>query len=132
MAPVLDENGLPVDLRYTSVETTARWFAAAPYHSSYLEAVDTDMLVCGASPQPIDFQLSRITVPVFLLGAAGGYGVAALDSTSKVGSSDVTSHIVSLLPPEQVAEDFGHGDLLFSPLAPELAWQPLLDWLRAH
>jgi hypothetical protein len=67
-----------------------------------------------------------------LVAAAGGYGDHALYSTTQVSSTDVTALVIRRLPVEREAEDFGHADLLFSPDAPALAWQPLLSWLRRH
>ena len=96
-----------------------------------LESADTDAQTCGDAPV-LDLPLSRIHVPLFLLGAAGGYGDHALYSTTQVGSSDVTTHVIRQLPPEREAEDFGHGDLLYATRADTLAWQPLLAWLTAH
>ena len=71
-------------------------------------------------------------MPLLLVAAAGGYGERALYSTTQVSSTDVTTHVIRLLPVEQEAEDFGHADLLYAANAPELAWQPLLSWLNHH
>lgn len=131
--PVLPaEPGPPLGLRFTSEARVFHWFASAQPHASMRESADTDAMTCGDAPLPIDVSLANIHVPVFLLGAAGGYGDHAVFSTTQVGSSDVTTHVVRQLPPEQEAEDFGHGDLLYAADAPSLAWQPLLDWLNAH
>jgi hypothetical protein len=131
-APLLDEDALVVGLTASSEADVARWLADAVPHQSLRESADTDALVCGDAPLPADLPLSRIQVPVFALAAAGGYGSHALHSTTQVGSTDVTALVVRRLPIEREAEDFGHADLLFSPDAPVLAWQPLLAWLRQH
>lgn len=130
-APVLD-GGFPIGLRDSAEDVVSTWLAGSAPHQSMRESADTDHLVCGDPPFPVDVPLSRIRVPLFLVAAAGGYGDHALHSTTQVGSSDVTALVIRRLPVEDEAEDFGHADLLFSPDAPALAWQPLLSWLRAH
>ena len=96
------------------------------------ESADTDALTCGNEPLPADVPLSRIQVPLLLIAAEGGYGRHALHSATQVSSTDVTTLVIRRLSEGQEAEDFGHADLLFSPAAPVLAWEPLLSWLRAH
>jgi len=130
IAPVLD-SGVPIGLRTSPERVVETWLANAPPTQSMRESADTDALTCGDAP-PIDVPLSRIRVPLLLIAAAGGYGEHALYSTTQVGSTDVTTLVIRQLPVDREAEDFGHADLLFSPDAPALAWQPLLSWLRAH
>jgi hypothetical protein len=131
--PVLGADGITVTaLRFSPEADVARWFAAAPPWQSWLESAETDALTCGDPPLPADLPLSRITVPVFYLGAAGGYGEHGLFSTTQVSSADVQTLIVRRLPVEDEQEDFGHGDLLYAPDAAMLAWQPLLGWLETH
>ena len=132
LAPVLDENTFVVGLTQTTEAQAGAWLAGATPHQSLRESYDTDALVCGDAPLPADLPLARIRVPLFLIAAAGGYGSHALHSTTQVGSSDVTTLVVRQLPVEREAEDFGHGDLLFSPSAAALAGTPLRDWVVAH
>jgi hypothetical protein len=130
-APVLvgaDVTGL----RVSSEDVVAHWLAGAAPHQSMREAADTDALTCGDAPLPVDVPLSRIRVPLLLIAAAGGYGDHAVFSTTQVGSTDVTTMVIRQLPADREAEDFGHADLLFSPDAAALAWQPLLSWLARH
>lgn len=129
---VLDDNGFAAALRDSSEQVVARWLAGAPPHQSLRESADTDALLCGDAPLPADVPLSRIEVPLFLLGAAGGYGDRALFSTTEVSSADVSALVIRKLAPEDEAEDYGHADLLYASDAPELAWEPLLQWLRQH
>jgi len=130
-APVLDGTNV-TGLRLSSEDAVARWLAGAAPHQSMREAADTDALTCGDPPLPVDVPLSRIRVPLLLIAAAGGYGEHAVFSTTQVGSTDVTAMVIRQLPVEREAEDFGHADLLFAPDAVQLAWQPLLAWLRRH
>lgn len=128
--PTLDAAGVPTGLRSSSEDHVARWLAGAAPHQAMRESADTDAILCD--PALFDVPLSRITVPVLSLAAAGGYGERANHSAAQVGSSDVTTLVVRQLPVEREAEDYGHADLLFAADAPAVAWQPLLNWLRAH
>jgi hypothetical protein len=77
-------------------------------------------------------RLGDITVPVLYVGAGGGFGDSGLYTTTLLGSTDVTSHIVSLVPAAQPAIDFGHADLFQGTNAQSLVWQPILTWLQVH
>jgi hypothetical protein len=127
-----DTSGLPTGLTYTAENT---WFhfeeGASPYEPVQLLA-DADTLVCGQTSVPFDDHLGQITVPVLFLGAMGGVGDYGLYSTTLLGSHDVTSHVVSLLPTAQQPFDFGHVDIWAGNDAQTLVWQPLLSWIVAH
>jgi hypothetical protein len=126
----LDAAGAPIALRESTERAIAEWFAGATPHQSLREATETDEIWCGTSPLSVD--LAAIQVPLYYVGAAGGYGEAGLYSTTLVSSSDVSSNIVQRFGPEGAFEDFGHGDLLFADDAPALVWQPLAEWLADH
>lgn len=87
---------------------------------------------CGAADLPFDDHLGEITVPVFNVGVGGGLGPVSGYTLSLLGSSDVTSLIVSLYPPEYAAADFGHIDALIADNAEGLVWQPILAWIESH
>jgi hypothetical protein len=123
---------IPTATRFMSQAALDAWFANAPPHQSWLETIDGDVLWCGEGPLPIPDHFADVEVPLYYLGAAGGYGDFGLYSTTLVGSSDVTTHVVRLLDPALEAEDFGHGDLLFADDAETLAWEPLADWILDH
>ena len=131
-APVLDAAGQPSDLRETSFAAVDAWFAGAPLHQSMREAADLDALWCGSSPPPIAAPLSQIRVPVLYLGAAGGFGEHGLFTLTRLGTRDVTVRIAHRFGADRVAEDVGHGDLLYATDAAALAWQPLATWLVHH
>lgn len=128
-APSLDADGNATGLRESSEDSVSAWFASAPPHQSMREAAELDAIWCGTSPRP---ELARIRVPLFYLGAAGGFGDRGLYSTTRVSSRDVTTLVVHRFGPEGVAEDFGHGDLLYAEDAPTLAWAPFAAWLLRH
>jgi pimeloyl-ACP methyl ester carboxylesterase len=130
-APFLD-GGMVTGLRESPEAVIASWFAHATPHQSMREAADTDAVWCGDGSGPLDVELSRIRVPLFYLGAAGGYGDHGLYSTTLVSSTDVTTNVIRRFGPEGAFEDFGHGDLLFASAAPDLVWRPLAQWLASH
>jgi hypothetical protein len=132
LAGTFIDNGPPSAPRFTAQGLINDWFANAPPHQSWLETIDGDRLWCGDAPLPIPDHYADIEVPLFYLGAAGGYGDHGIYSTTLVGSSDVTTHVVRVLDPAEEEEDYGHGDLLFADDAQDLAWEPLADWILAH
>jgi hypothetical protein len=119
-------------LRETRETFGETWFAAAAPHQSMREVAESDALWCAAPPLPLVIDLSRIEVPLYYLGAAGGFGEHGVFTTTRVRSRDITLDIVHRFGPERVAEDFGHGDLLFATDAPSLAWKPLANWILRH
>lgn len=131
-APALSPTGQITGLRESSESAASAWLAGGAPHQSMRESAEGDALWCGEGSLPIDVSLGAIKVPLFYLGAAGGFGAHGLYTTTRVGSTDVTTHVVRRFGADREAEDFGHGDLLFSADAPTLAWKPLSDWLRHH
>jgi hypothetical protein len=129
IAPVLDAGGEVAAIRYTSEAALSAWFAAAPPHQSMREAAELDAIWCHGSLRP---ELANIHVPLIYIGAAGAFGDYGLYSTTRVSSADVTTLVVQRLADDRVAEDFGHGDLLYAADAAKLAWKPLAAWLSRH
>ncbi|MDI3288493.1 hypothetical protein [Polyangium sp. 15x6] len=125
-------DGAPTGVRYAPEALINDWLAHSPPHQSLVESADRSALWCGEAPLPLGDHLADIRVPLFYLGAAGGFGDHGLYTTAVVGSADVTTHVVRRLPVENEPEDFGHGDLLYAEDAPQLAWEPLAQWLLAH
>lgn len=125
-------DGAPSALRYSPEAAIAGWFAGAPPYQALAEVADSDALWCGEGPLPVDAPLEEIAVPIFYLGAAGGFGEHGVHSATLTASADVTTHVVRRLDASLEAEDFGHADLLHAEDAPALAWQPLADWILDH
>ena len=128
-APILDSDGNVTALRESTEDAVSAWFAGAPPHQSEHEAADLDAIWCGTTPRA---PLANIRVPLIYIGAAGAFGAHGLYSTTRVSSTDVTTLVVHRFGAARVAEDFGHGDLLYATDAPALAWRPLASWLAAH
>lgn len=125
-------DGAPTGLAFSPEPLITDWLANSPPHQSLLESAERDALWCGEAPLPLADHLADIAVPLFYLGAAGGFGDHGLYTTTVVGSTDVSTHVVRRLPVESEPDDFGHADLLYADDAPALAWEPLAQWLLAH
>ncbi|HEX2122624.1 MAG TPA: hypothetical protein VHL59_13375 [Thermoanaerobaculia bacterium] len=129
---VFDAEGKPAGLLYSN-EADLFTFeqAAAPFQPNR-ELADADAATCDATDVAFDDHLADITVPVLYIGAGGGFGEFGVYTTTLLGSTDVTSLIVSKVPSTQRILDFGHADLFLAHDADELVWQPLLEWMMAR
>ncbi len=123
---------VPTALRYSPELLVADWFAAAPPHQSMRESADMDAIECHDAPLPLADHLADVRVPVFYLGAAGGFGDHGRYTTTRLGSHDVTTHVVRRLDAAHERDDYGHADLLYGDDAAHLAWQALAQWILAH
>ncbi|MGA2980151.1 MAG: hypothetical protein ABSD76_11225 [Terriglobales bacterium] len=128
-----DFQAIPNGLSYSNVgEWNDFEFGASPYEPVQLLA-DASAITCGDDPTlPFDKHLNDVTVPVFYVGAGGGFGGYGLYQLSLLGSTDVSNHIVSFYPPDQQAFDFGHVDLFYAEDAQKLLWSNILQWLEKH
>ena len=127
-----EESGLPTALRFTSIPTMADFMqTGCPYESLRL-ILDYEMVMCGGYDVPWDDHYAVIKVPILCLAPAGWMGKTAYYTLGLLGSTNKQIIAPSLLGPEQRVEDFGHIDLWTALQAPELVWQPLLEWIEAH
>lgn len=127
---VFDEaTGLPTDLTYTPVLQYYEWLQGFNNYNSNGHEWDISRIHCPGVEVPYDDHLAEIDVPVFFVGAEGGWG-SLMDETASllVGSDDVTLLNVSLDPDQ--ALDIGHVDIFTAECAPQVFWQPMLDWLE--
>lgn len=133
-APDPAPSGLPVPtgLLYSPEST---WLAllggAAPYQPTR-QLADSELVICDEEDVPFDDHLEEITNPVLYVGAGGGFGEYGVYTTTLLGSTDVTTRIVDLTPPDQRLSDFGHADLFIGTRARQLVWRPILNWIKAH
>ncbi len=133
-AGVFDETGFAVGFQYTPLHAALTLaMHAAPYFPNAVGA-DWNRQLCGEVDSPLDDRLGDLTVPVFYIASGGGVGDHGLASLELLGSEDVTSLVVRLLPPEDPYPymDFGHVDMWVADNAEELVWRPILDWLELH
>jgi hypothetical protein len=94
--------------------------------------VDGDVATCDQTDVPFDDHLAEIKVPVLYVGAGGGFGEFGVYTTTLLGSTDVTTHIVHKVPAAQRIVDYGHADLFLAGDAQTQVWQPILDWVQTH
>ncbi|HYC93138.1 MAG TPA: hypothetical protein VEO54_28290 [Thermoanaerobaculia bacterium] len=125
---VFDANGAPAGLLYANEAELFAFEAAASPFQPNRELADADALTCGTA----SLNLGAIHVPVLYIGAGGGFGTFGNYTTTLLGSTDVTSLVVSKVPPAQRLFDYGHADLFLANDAQQQVWQPLLDWVNAR
>ncbi len=130
-AGTFDASGLPTGLQFTSEAYLYDFYQSAAPFQSATEQVESDGVLCGDS-LPYDDNLAQVNVPVYYVGAGGGFGEFGLDTLGRLGSADVTSNVVRLYGPEGRPVEFGHSDLFLADNARDLVWKPLLDWLVSH
>ena len=125
-------DGKPTGLLYSNeADLFAFEQGASPFQPNR-ELADADAATCEQTDVAFDDHLAEITVPVLYIGAGGGFGEYCVYTTTLLGSTDVTAHVVSLVPAEARIVDFGHADLFLANNAEALVWQPLLDWVKTH
>ncbi|HWS87799.1 MAG TPA: hypothetical protein VN282_12590 [Pyrinomonadaceae bacterium] len=130
-AGTFDANGLPSGLQFTAEAYLYDFYQSASPFQSATEQVETDGVICGEE-LPYDDNLAAINVPVYYVGAGGGFGDYGLDTLSRLGSADVSSNVVKLYGPEGRPVEFGHSDLFLADNAKELVWKPLYEWIVSH
>ncbi|HEX6900250.1 MAG TPA: hypothetical protein VF789_11075 [Thermoanaerobaculia bacterium] len=125
-------DGKPTGLLYSNDADLFSFERGASPFQPNRELAEADAATCEQTDVAFDDHLGEITVPVLYIGAGGGFGEFGVYTTTLLGSADVTTHVVSLVPAEARIVDFGHADLFLANNAETLVWQPLLDWVRAH
>jgi hypothetical protein len=124
------ENDFPVDFAFSQVPAAVDFYQTASPFEPTAFVRDYSAISCDEIDLPFDDHLGEIEVPTLLLGAGGGFGETGLYTLSLLGSSDISTEIVSLTTPAE--SDFGHIDLWVADDAPDLVWTPLLGWLEDH
>ncbi len=130
VAAQFDENSIPFDLTYQTPRRFFKFMTSASPYQSLRDVLDIDRINCGEDTTIYDNHLDEISVPVYYIGAEGGFGSTGLYTLSFLGSTDKTSNLVSLNPEPKL--DFGHADLWLSSLARGLVWDPLARWIKSH
>ncbi|MDD3642694.1 MAG: hypothetical protein PHQ19_04430 [Candidatus Krumholzibacteria bacterium] len=132
VAALFGDDGLPYDLQYMTKDNWLDYILLACGYEAGRFMGDYSGVICDEDDLPYDDNLAIIDVPVFYVGAAGGIGAGGLYTTTLLGSTDVSSLIVSLHPPEEAVLDFGHIDIFAASNAQEVCWAPILEWIVAH
>src|SRR5918999_3175833 len=102
---------IPTGLLYSA---EADWVAALAGASAFQptrQLADAELVMCEQQDVPFDDHLAEIDNPILYVGAGGGFGDSGIYTTTLLGSTDVTTHVVSLTPPAARLFDFGHSDL---------------------
>jgi pimeloyl-ACP methyl ester carboxylesterase len=128
-----DFQAIPNGLSYSNVGEWNDFEFGPSFYEPVQLLAEASAITCGDDPNlPFDKHLKDINVPVFYVGAGGGFGSYGLYQLSLLGSTDVSNHIVSFYPPDQQAFDFGHVDLFYAEDAQNLLWNDILQWLKKH
>ncbi len=128
-APVL-QDGLPVDFQFITIDQWLDFITATCKYEPILFERDYSVMAAGL-PSPYNDHLGDITVPVFDLGGAGGIAPGTAATRSYLGSDDITWLYVTVGSPDPTL-DYGHIDIFTARNAPELVWEPLLQWIEDH
>ncbi|RJR29599.1 MAG: hypothetical protein C4574_03365 [Candidatus Latescibacterota bacterium] len=132
VAATFGEDGIPDGLQYMTVDNWLDFtLLASPYEPARFIG-EYSAITCEETDLPFDDNLGLVDIPIMYVGAAGGVGAAGLHTTTLLGSTDVTSLIVELYPPDAKVLDFGHIDIFAAENAQALCWTPVLDWIAAH
>lgn len=121
--------GLPTGLQYTREAYLYDFLQAAAPFQSFAEQVESEAVWCGDIDTPYDDHLGEINIPVLYVGAEGGFGSYGVDTLGRLGSTDVSAHLVRLHPARSRAAEFGHADLFLADNARELVWNPIHNWI---
>ncbi|MDD2556321.1 MAG: hypothetical protein PHX16_08490 [Syntrophaceticus sp.] len=132
LSGIFDSNGIPTGLQFANIDNIITNAFAAPDFQSLGEMIDGEAIMSGSIETPYDDHLGDITIPVYYVGAAGGFGEYGTYTLTLLGSTDKDSLIVQMYPPEAAALDFGHADLFWSDNAKTLAWEPICKWIKTH
>ena len=132
-AGIFDETTqMPTGLQFVSTPEFIEFLLTANYYEASLFSAEMFHITGGAVDLPFDDHLADVTVPVMSVAAAGGMGHLAAYSTTLLGSTDITTMVAGLYPPEYILADFGHVDIFIAGNAEAMVWQPILGWIVNH
>lgn len=129
-APII-ENGLPAGFQHITIDQWLDFLENTASYQPVLSSLEWAQLLCGQVDLPYDDYLSQVIVPVFDIGAAGGFAPYTAYTMSLLGSTDITQTYISVGAPEP-ALDYGHIDIFTAHNAPDLVWDPIARWVIQH
>ncbi len=129
-AGIFDDEGVPIDLNYTPVQEYLEWLQTFNNYGSNFMEYDIAATHCDEEDVPFDDYLHEINVPVFFVGAGGGWGHMMDYTASLLGSEDI--ELLNIQLQSEVLLDIGHVDIYTAVNAEEVFWQPVLDWIVDH
>ncbi len=124
------EDGLPTGLRFTEVAHYLDWLQEFNFYGPNQLDYEITAIHCPAEDSPFDDHLAEIVVPIYFLGANGGFGSYMAYTATLLGSSDIVLNNVQLETEQMI--DFGHVDIFSAGNAEQECWQPVLAWIDAH
>jgi pimeloyl-ACP methyl ester carboxylesterase len=123
-------SGLPTDLTFARASYLFDLLQEFPSWWVWREFFELNALQCNELDLLYDDHLAEVKVPLLYVGARGGFGEHGDYSTTLLGSRDVTTMTITLLPEQPL--DFAHSDLFWADNAPTVAWEPIYQWMRRH
>lgn len=126
------DSGMPTDFRFVDFAGATDFMRLGCAWEALRFIYDYEAIMCDEEDLPWDDNLALVDMPILYLEPAGGIGSTGRYTLGLFGSTDVEILTISLLPPDQIAEDFGHIDIWTAPQAADLVWQPLLNWIVSH
>lgn len=132
------QNGIPTGLRFANFDyiVDIALSSATPSFQSLGEQTDGEGIMCsdGIWNPSWDGYLNQIKIPVYYVGAGGGFGEYGKYTLKLLGSTDKRSLIVHTS--SSSALDYGHVDLLWADHwfygARNTAWFPIYIWIIGH
>jgi len=126
-----DAEGVPLGLQYTDVDLLIDFMTNAPAYLPTRYSREIYLAHCTGG-EPWTENLGDMENPILWVSAQGGFGPWETHTLDVLGSTDIEPLNVQLHPDEEQDLDFGHVDLFTAGNAPELVWQPILEWILAH
>lgn len=138
LAGTFDQVGIPTGLQFANFDyiVDIALSSATPSFQSLGEQTDGEGIMCwvGSWNPSWDGYLSQIKIPVYYVGAGGGFGEYGKYTLTLLGSTDKRSLIVHTS--SSSALDYGHVDLLWADHwlygARNTAWIPIYIWIIGH
>lgn len=121
---------LPTGLQFADQNYVLNIGMATPSFQSIGEQIDGDAILSDKQT-PYDNHLRQIKIPVFYIGAGGGFGQYGADTLKFLGSTDKETLIINTFPAMPIL-DYGHADLLWASNAEGLVWNPIAKWIADH
>jgi hypothetical protein len=126
------ENDMPVDFVYLTVDQWLDFMVAGSTWEPVQFMLDYCVWGCMETDVPWDDHFGEITVPVLNVAPVGGIGSYTQYCLGLLGSTDITDMVLQTLPDDQGLFDIGHIDLWIADIAPDMVWDPVLDWIEDH
>lgn len=124
-------NGVPTGLSYTDPDRWFKLMKSLPPYQPQKTVYEARLCACNeGGGVAFDDHLNKISLPILYIGAGGAFGTLGEYTSMLTGSTDITSHIVTLNAERSL--DFGHGELFVGKDADDLVWKKLHSWLAAH